>query len=91
MIEILIRIIETYCFYDCDGLTSIVIPHGVESIGYRAFYNSGKLAAVTIPDTVAYIAGGAFDGCSGSLIFYCSENSYAARYAASEGIAHQTP
>ena len=41
--------ISSYAFYDCDKLTSIVIPNSVTSIGYQAFYNCSLLESITLP------------------------------------------
>lgn len=41
-------------------LKSIVIPEGVEKIGYGAFYHCDSLAEVSIPDSVQEIAASAF-------------------------------
>ena len=51
-------------FYGCDGLTSVMIPNSVTSIGFYAFYDCG-LTSVTIPDSVTSIGYYAFSGCSG--------------------------
>ncbi|MDR1404802.1 MAG: leucine-rich repeat protein, partial [Candidatus Methanoplasma sp.] len=47
------------------GLTSIVIPDSVETIGVGAFMNCTSLTSVIIPDSVATIYGYAFNGCTG--------------------------
>ena len=45
--------IEAYAFNDCDKLENLVIPEGVETIDYRAFYESmGKVKVLTIPASV---------------------------------------
>ena len=49
------------------GVTEVVIPEGVTSIGAEAFEACGNLTNVTIPDGVASIGDCAFHGCS-SLI-----------------------
>ena len=50
---------------DCKGLTDVVIPNNVRSIGDRAFYGCSGLTSVTIPDSVTSIGSYAFYGCSG--------------------------
>ena len=44
-----------------SGLIDIVIPEGVEKIGYGAFYHCDNLAEVIIPDSVQEIAANAFE------------------------------
>lgn len=44
-----------------SGLTSIVIPEGVTSIGYGAFYHCDNLNQVTLPSTIADIEPEAFE------------------------------
>ena len=45
------------------GVTEVVVPDGVTSIGYRAFYERSRLTVVTIPDSVTSIGDSAFLGC----------------------------
>ena len=45
-----------------DGLLSVVLPDGLESLGVYAFSENGQLVSVTIPDTLAGIGTGVFDG-----------------------------
>ena len=47
--------IGSRAFYNCNLLTSTVIPDGVECIGDYAFYNCSSLKDITIPDSVTNI------------------------------------
>ena len=55
-------------FYECDSLTSIVIPSGVTSIGSWAFAHCSGLTSITIPDSVTSIGDWAFYDCGGSSL-----------------------
>ena len=46
------------------GVTEVVIPDGVTSIGDLAFYNCTSLTSVIIPDSVTSIGWHAFEGCT---------------------------
>ncbi len=52
-------------FYDCAGLTELVIPDGVTSIGENAFWCCTGLTEIVIPDGVTSIGKCAFYGCTG--------------------------
>jgi len=54
-----------YAFYDCVGLSDIVIPSSVATIGNYVFYACVNLENVTIPDSVTSLGSGAFYGCAG--------------------------
>ena len=56
--------IGSSAFYDCSGLTSVVIPNSVTSIGSSAFRNCFSLTSVVIPNSVTSIGSGAFSNCS---------------------------
>ncbi len=51
-------------FYQCGGLTSVMIEDGVTSIGYHAFYNCSGLTSVTIPEGVTRIDSEMFWCCT---------------------------
>lgn len=56
---------EDGAFQDCKGLTGIVIPEGVITIGSYAFSGCTGLRSVTIPNSVTIIGGSAFRECTG--------------------------
>ena len=76
-----LRVIEEQAFAYNDDLKEVVIPEGVRSIGYRAFYGCENLERVVIPSTLENIEDEAFAHC-GSLkyinfpqqLFYVGEN-----------------
>ena len=51
-------------FQGFTGITSIVIPDSVTSIGGSAFSGCTSLAEIVIPDSVTSIGGFAFSGCT---------------------------
>ena len=56
--------IQPYAFYGCSGVTSVIIPNSVKSIGIGAFSGCSGLTSVTIPSSVTTIWKLAFNGCS---------------------------
>ena len=50
-------------FYDCIGLTSVIIPNSVTSIGDEAFSGCRSLSSVTISNNLVSIGNQVFDGC----------------------------
>lgn len=50
-------------FYECSGLTEIVLPGSVTSIGHSAFYECRGLTEIVIPDSVTSIGSSAFQWC----------------------------
>jgi len=58
----------------------VVIPEGVTSIGYGAFYSCENLTTITIPDSVTSIGESAFSYCK-NLTIHAHAGSYAEKYA----------
>lgn len=63
-IESGVKNISDYAFYDCDGITEIIIPESVELIGEYAFYDCDGITDMTIPDRVTSIPEHTFQYCS---------------------------
>ncbi|MCR5659248.1 MAG: leucine-rich repeat protein [Bacteroidales bacterium] len=59
--------IGEFAFLYCTGLTSVVIPNSVSSIGGQAFYECG-LSSVTIPSSVTFVGFQAFSYCGNMTI-----------------------
>lgn len=51
-------------FYNCTGITNIIIPNDVADIGDCAFYGCSSLTSITIPGSVTDIGGHSFYNCS---------------------------
>ena len=71
--------------FEGKSITAIVLPEGVESIEWFAFYNCTALADVTLPNSITSIGYAVFDGCP-DVTLICAQDSYAAEYAKSYGL-----
>ncbi|MCR5541487.1 MAG: leucine-rich repeat protein [Ruminococcus sp.] len=56
--------ISDNAFFQCDAITSVIIPDTVTSIGESAFMECDSMTSVTIPDSVKTIGVCAFSGCA---------------------------
>ncbi|MBQ1501297.1 MAG: leucine-rich repeat protein [Firmicutes bacterium] len=59
------RLIANCAFWECEGLTDIVIPGSVEAIGVSAFGYCRRLENAVVEEGVARIGAGAFYRCVG--------------------------
>ncbi|MDD3364591.1 MAG: leucine-rich repeat protein, partial [Syntrophomonas sp.] len=57
--------IDNYAFYDCTGLTSVIVPTSVTSIGNDAFDGCTNLNSIMLQEGVTNIGEYAFSGCTG--------------------------
>ena len=60
-------------FYGCSGLTNVIIPNSVKSIGKEAFYGCYELTNVIIGSSVRLIGEQAFYGDKALESIYVSE------------------
>ena len=79
-----LKIIEAEAFAGDQSIVEVIVPRGAETIGSEAFADS-SLRRINIPDTVAYIAPDAFDGCDIEQIVV-SAGSYAAKYCTDKAL-----
>ncbi|MFA7032629.1 MAG: leucine-rich repeat domain-containing protein [Bacilli bacterium] len=59
----IVTAIEDNAFEYSYSMTSITLPHTLETIGDNAFYACDRLASINIPDNVTSIGDGAFTKC----------------------------
>jgi hypothetical protein len=71
--------------FEGSEIAAIVLPEGLVSVGWFAFYNCQDLINITLPDSVSTIGYAAFDGSPGVSVV-CPSGSYAERYAQSYGL-----
>lgn len=55
--------VALYAFYNCDAITSVTVPEGVEALYGSAFRGCSALAAVALPSTIDTISDYVFYGC----------------------------
>ena len=55
--------ISSSAFYECSGLTSVIIPNSVTIIGTYAFYKCSNLISVILPNNLTSIEEGTFNNC----------------------------
>ena len=58
------RLVGSYAFYDCSGLTSVTFPEEMVGIGHRAFELCTSLTEIAIPEGVSSIAWATFSKCT---------------------------
>ena len=64
--------------------SSYTIPDGVETIGNAAF-SGAQIESVTLPDTITYIEGCAFESCNNLISFEFPHNTYSIPYGVFAG------
>jgi hypothetical protein len=59
-----VKAIGDSAFYQCTGITDVILPNTITSIGYAAFYRCLNLSSINIPNSVTTIEGSTFYLCS---------------------------
>jgi len=75
--------------FEGSCVAAVVIPEGVKSIEWFAFYGCSALLDISIPLSVDSIGYAVFDGCE-NLTVVCHTGSYAEGYARSYGLTYIT-
>ena len=76
--------------FEGKKVAAVILPEGLEEIGWFAFYGCTSLIDVSIPKSVSSIGYAVFDGCENVSII-CTAGSYAEQYAISYGLPHISP
>ena len=71
--------------FEGKPVAAVILPEGLEAVGWFAFYGCESLLNVTLPTSVTSIGYAVFDGCP-HVTLVCREGSYAAQYADSYGL-----
>lgn len=82
-----LSLISNTAFYNCKGLTQVILPDTLESIGANAFANCPLLSKVVIGRNVNSISNIAFKD-SPNTVIYCYYNTYAHEYAVNNNIPY---
>lgn len=59
-----VRSIGDWAFVRCEHVTNVVLPDGIQMIGYESFEDCTALRAINIPNSVRKIDYRAFHGCT---------------------------
>lgn len=78
--------IKSEAFAGIPYVTEIIVPDETESIGSRAFADSG-LKIIYLPENITYIADDAFEGCT-NVVAIVSDDSYAQKWCSEHGISY---
>lgn len=69
-----------------SSVQEVIMPDGIEEIGWFAFSGCRALHRIEIPASVISVEYGAFEYCSPALVIVCEKGSYIEAYAQSWGI-----
>ena len=72
--------------FENKSISAVVLPEGLVTIEWFAFYGCSALVDVTIPASVQSIGHAVFDGCP-DVSVVCAKGSFAEEYAKSYGLS----
>lgn len=58
-----VKQIDSYAFFNCQGITSVTLPEGITAIGDQAFSHCYAMTSVNLPQTLTRIGDYAFEFC----------------------------
>ena len=64
-----VTMLDSYVFYDCPLLYSVVLGNSITSIPYYCFNSCTSLASIEIPNSVTTIEAAAFQNCPIASVF----------------------
>ena len=76
--------------FERQRIAAVILPNGLEAVGWFAFYGCESLIDISIPESVTSIGYAVFDGCE-NISIVCTSGSYAEQYAISYGLPHISP
>ena len=69
-----VKRIDSYAFSECIGITYVILPESLTTIGRYAFSSCTGLTSIIIPESVTTVDYYAFSGCS-NITIYCEAKS----------------
>ena len=64
----------SYCFRECSGLKSVIIPESITSLTAGCFYNCSGLTSIVIPNSVTSLGYRCFFACTSLTSMIISDN-----------------
>lgn len=87
--EYTISEVGDYAFAYRDTLKEIILPDGLTTIGYQAFFGCRNLETIVLPESITSIGDSAFDECNINLVATVSYGSYAEQYCIEHDLLYQ--
>ena len=69
-----LKVIPSFCFYNCNSLKELVLPESIEEVGYEAFNGCRQLYSTIAFSSITTIRSRAFQGCAALKKVYISSS-----------------